>query len=70
MIVLLLASLLITAFTGLVLYGVEEHAGPLASLAHFPGSDWGELFEEAHEFFANFTLLLVFFHLAGVPNEW
>ncbi len=69
MIVLMLASLLVTTVTGLVLYGAEEHAGPLASVASSLGGDWGEAVEEVHELFANFTLLLVFVHLAGVLAE-
>ncbi len=69
MIMLMLASLLVTTVTGLVLYGAEEHAGPLASLASSLGGDWGEAFEEVHELLANFTLLLVFVHVAGVLVE-
>jgi cytochrome b len=65
MVVLLLVSLTATVLTGMGLYAGEEAAGPLAGLipaTHF----WEEAFEETHEFFANFTLLLVFVHLAGV----
>ena len=69
MTVLLLASVCVTALTGVVLYGAEESAGPLASLAGSLGNTWGESFEEVHEFFANFTLLLVLIHVAGVLVE-
>ncbi len=41
MIVLLLASLLVTGCSGLVLYGAEENAGPLASLASSLGGGLG-----------------------------
>lgn len=69
MIVVMLASLLITGISGLLLYGVEEHAGPFA-VWFVTGSDfWEEVLEEAHEFFANFTVFLVVFHLAGVLIE-
>ena len=59
----------VAAFTGLVLYGAEEHAGPLASLASSAGSYSDEWFEEVHEFFANSTLLLVLIHVASVLVE-
>jgi cytochrome b len=69
MVILLMFSLLFTCFTGLVVYGAEEQAGPLASLFGSTHSAWGNVAEEAHEFFANFTLLLVFFHVLGVIAE-
>ena len=84
MIVALLASLLVTGYTGLLAYGAEgkgplADAGPaigLVSVAHADydeDDEWEdheneaeEFWEEAHEFFANFTLLLVVVHLLGV----
>ena len=66
MVVALLVSLLLTVLTGMSVYGAEEMAGPLADLfANVPKSV-GEVFEELHEFFANFTLFLVVFHVVGV----
>jgi cytochrome b len=65
MIVLLLISLLMTAFTGFAVYGADQAAGPLAAI----GSRDEKLWEELHEFFANFTLILVFVHVAGVACE-
>lgn len=65
MIMLLLVGLALTTLTGLGLYAGEDGAGPLAGLipmSHF----WEEAFEETHEFFANFTLMLVLVHVAGV----
>lgn len=65
MIVLLLLCLLATTFTGLAVYGADQAAGPLASI----GNAHEEFWEEIHEFFANFTLCLVFIHILGVIVE-
>ena len=69
MVIVLMISLLVTCFTGLLVYGAEEHAGPLAHWFSGASKQWGEVTEEIHEFFANFTLLLVFFHIIGVLVE-
>jgi len=69
MVILLMVSLLFTLFTGLVVYGAEEQSGPLANLFISTASAWGDAAEDAHEFFANFTLLLVLFHVLGVIVE-
>jgi len=69
MIILLLASLLMTSITGLAIYGIEEKAGPLASTLGNAGEFWEEIVEETHEFFANFTLLLIVIHIGGVIFE-
>ncbi|MCW8963031.1 MAG: cytochrome b/b6 domain-containing protein [Gammaproteobacteria bacterium] len=68
MIFLLLASLLMTLFSGIAVYGAENN-GPLAALLGGSGEFIKEALEEAHEFFANFTLLLVFIHIGGVVVE-
>jgi cytochrome b len=65
MIVLLMISLLLTVLTGFAVYGADQAAGPLASI----GSGNEKMWEETHEFFANFTLLLVVVHVAGVVIE-
>ena len=65
MIVLLLLSLTATTLTGLAVYGADQAAGPLAAI----GAEHEKLWEEVHELFANFTLLLVIVHLAGVGLE-
>lgn len=69
MILLMIISLLVTTLTGIAVYGIEEQAGPLSNWYMQKDSFWGDAFEETHEFFANFTLLLVFVHVAGVIVE-
>ena len=69
MVVLLMISLLITGVSGVFLLGAEDQAGPLAHWFSQAGGFWGDALEELHEFFANFTLLLVFVHVVGVIVE-
>jgi cytochrome b len=64
MVLALLLSLLATTLSGLAVYGAQEFAGPLAGWFNDPAQ--GEVIEEVHEFFANFTLALVALHLIGV----
>ena len=67
MVLLLLLSLLATTITGLMVYGAEHHAGPLAAMmGSLAGNGEAEWAEELHEFFANLTLGLVILHIAGV----
>jgi len=65
MIVLLLVSLLATVITGFAVYGADQSAGPLAAIG--PANE--KMWEEVHEFFANFTLMLVVVHVIGVAIE-
>jgi len=65
MILLLLISLMMTTITGFAVYGAEENTGPLAMIS----MENEHLWEEAHEFFANATLGLVFIHIMGVIFE-
>tara|TARA_R110001592_G_scaffold175466_5_gene414700 strand:- start:21065 stop:21676 length:612 start_codon:yes stop_codon:yes gene_type:complete len=69
MVMLLILSLVMTTFSGLVIFGIEESQGPLASWLSGSSHSMGDFFEEVHEFFANFTLFLVFVHIAGVLVE-
>lgn len=69
MVILLIISLLLTTTSGILLLGAEEQAGPVAHWFTRAGGFWGKALEELHEFFANFTLLLVFIHIAGVIVE-
>lgn len=63
MILVLLTSLALTLVSGMSLYATDGH-GPLA--ATFVAG-WSEhTLEEIHEFFANFTLLMIVGHVAGV----
>jgi cytochrome b len=65
MIVALLITLLITTITGLLAHGATG-AGPLAGILFSNTAYGSEFFEEMHEFFAHFTLVLVMLHLLGV----
>ncbi|WP_456416657.1 cytochrome b/b6 domain-containing protein [Thiolapillus sp.] len=66
MILALLVSLSMTLFFGLLTYGAMEYAGPLAGITAGVGDSMAHGFKEVHEFFANFTLMLVLLHVLGV----
>ena len=69
MVILLIISLLLTTVTGIFLLGAEEQVGPAAQIFSGSGEYWEDILEETHEFFANFTVILVFFHVLGVLAE-
>ncbi len=69
MIVMFFISLIVVSISGVALYGADEHAGPLAAMMSGVSEFTEELLEEVHEFFANFTVLLVFIHLCGILFE-
>lgn len=63
MVILLLLFLAATVVTGLIVYGGDQQAGPLAGMFT---EDTGEAMEEVHEVLANITLALVIAHIAAV----
>jgi cytochrome b len=66
MVIALLTLLVLTVASGLMLYGADQHAGPLAQwMAAAPWAD-EEWLEEIHEVLANLTVFAVVFHVAGV----
>ncbi len=66
MIIALLSSLVLVTISGIVIYSIEESAGPLGASLSGVGEFWEDVVEELHEFFSNATLALVFFHVTGV----
>lgn len=69
MIVIMIILLVLLGVSGLLLYGADKHAGPLAFLFVTGGKQWEEPLEIIHEFLANFMLVLVIIHVAGVVVE-
>jgi cytochrome b len=63
MVILLLLFLAGTVVTGLIVYGGEQQAGPLAGMFT---EETGEAVEEWHELFANITLAIILIHVAAV----
>ena len=66
MVLALLASLSMTVLFGMLVYGSAEFSGPFSFLGDSVGNSMADAFGEVHEFFANFTLLLIFLHVVGV----
>lgn len=66
MIVMLLVSIFFTTLTGLCVYAADQNAGLFAGII---SSENEKRWEEVHEFFANFSVLLVLIHIAGVIFE-
>jgi len=60
---LLFVFLAAIVVTGLIVYGGEQQAGPLAGMFT---KETSEAVEEWHEVFANIALALTFVHIAGV----
>jgi cytochrome b len=63
MVAALLVFLAATVITGLIVYGGDQQAGPLAGIVT---KATGEQMEEVHEVIANITLALIFAHVAAV----
>jgi cytochrome b len=63
MVIALLLLLTATVVTGLIVYGGDQQAGPLAGMF---SKDTGEAMEEVHELIANVTLAFILAHIAAV----
>lgn len=69
MIIVLLISLTMVVTAGLLLYGADKGLGPLAGLLSNSSEGAVRAFKKLHEFFADFTVLLIAGHLIGVVWE-
>ena len=69
MVLALFVLLALTSLTGLLVYAVEENAGPLLPWVANTGHRMAEFYEEVHEVLANLTLFLVVIHVTGVLFE-
>jgi cytochrome b len=63
MVIALLVFVSATVVTGLIVYGGDQGAGPLAGIV---SKETGEALEEVHELVANITLALIFVHISAV----
>jgi cytochrome b len=66
MVIALLVALLATTVSGLMVYGAEDQAGPLAGWMAGLSEQAEEILEEIHEALASMTLALVLLHVIGV----
>ncbi len=66
MVLALIITLIFTTLTGMMAYGATEFAGPFAAWLGTVSKSTAHNLEEVHEFFANFTVLLVLIHVSGV----
>lgn len=69
MILALLVGVVLTSLSGIVIYGADQHAGPLAGLMAGSGEEAEHFWEEVHEVLANITVAMVAIHVAGVVVE-
>jgi cytochrome b len=63
MVIALIVLLAATVVTGLIVYGGDQQAGPLAGIV---SKETGESMEELHELIANITLAFIIAHIAAV----
>jgi cytochrome b len=66
MVVVLLVAVAATGVSGLMLYGAQEFAGPLAGRMSTVSNATAHDLEAVHALFADLTFVLVIAHLAGV----
>ena len=69
MILALLVGVVLSSLSGIVIYGADQHAGPLAGLMAGSGEEAEHFWEEVHEVLANVTVAMVVIHVAGVVAE-
>jgi cytochrome b len=63
MVIALLSGIALASMTGMVMIANEGHGPLVGTFLSTLGGDW---MEDVHEFFANFTLLMVLIHVSGV----
>ena len=69
MVFALMTLLSLTICFGLILFGIEEGRGPLATTLSGTSHFWGDIIDTLHEFFAHTTLALIVIHIFGVLVE-
>ncbi len=69
MILAIIFFVVMAAFTGVIVYGAGEHAGPLAAMLAPYGWRYADALKEVHEFFATGAIVLAGLHVAAAIFE-